>query len=110
MLDVKVLDENGEEIPILESVDEEEDYVARKIVADDGDDSPVMDLSGQISNEDDIINRITEDEDDEMEDMLHDSDYEDPMEEADDSEEISVEDLLEEVAKEVFRTDDAEEK
>mgnify|MGYP001027785444 CR=1 FL=1 len=107
MLDVKVLDENGEEIPILESVDDDEEYVARRIVSDGEDESPVMDVGGQISNEDDIINRISDgdDDDDDFADDIEDIDSEaDPEPDGDD--EISVEDLLEEVAKEVFNTDD----
>ena len=62
LLDVKVLDENMVEIPITESVDEEDDYVVREIVLGDtpgllGDIPPLTGVGVQIT-EDDIVNVI----------------------------------------------------
>ena len=76
MLDVKVLDENMEEIPIRESVDEEEDYVTRRIVYGEdpdvpGGEAPVLQVTSGISDEDDIINQIIggENDSDDVEDI-----------------------------------------
>ena len=107
MLDVKVLDEEGEEIPILESVDEEDIYEARRVVADSDDESPIIDLAGQIADEDDIIDSISDDDD--IDDIDLDEEIETEESETEDSDEISVEDLLEEVAKEVFSTEEKNE-
>ena len=73
MLDVKVLDENMEEIPIRESVDEEDDYVTRQIVYDadpdaPGGETPTLQVTTGISDEDDIINQIIGNEEAESED------------------------------------------
>ena len=62
LLDVKVLDENMVEIPITESVDEEDDYVVREIVLGDtpgllGDKPPLTGIGMQIT-EDDIVDVI----------------------------------------------------
>ena len=72
MLDVKVLDENMEEIPIRESVDEEDDYIQKPMNLN-------AEMNGQAEEdkfvsggsytiEDDIVNQIFADEEDEAED------------------------------------------
>ena len=72
MLDVKVLDENMEEIPIRESVDEEDDYIQKPMNLD-------AEMNGQAEEdkfvsggsytiEDDIVNQIFADEENEAED------------------------------------------
>lgn len=73
MLDVKVLDANMEEIPIRESIDEEDDYVARQLVFEDTPEAnegaaPLTGVGVQITDtvldEDDIVNQIFGDDDD----------------------------------------------
>ncbi len=76
LLDVKVLDENGVEIPITESVDEEDDYVVREIVLGDtpgllGDTPPLTGVGVQIT-EDDIVDVILGDSSTEEEEIFDD--------------------------------------
>ncbi len=77
MLDVKVLDKNMEEIPIRESVDEEDEYMPKPLNLDaelqsqDEADKYVSD--GSYTIEDDIVNQIfdePENKEDEVDDML----------------------------------------
>ena len=69
MLDVKVLDENMEEIPIRESVDEEEDYMPKPLNLDaelQGQEEADKFVSdGSYTIEDDIVNQIFAEPDDE---------------------------------------------
>ena len=62
MLDVKVLDENMEEIPIRESVDEEDDYLPKPLNLDaemqSEDESEKYISGGSYTIEDDIVNQI----------------------------------------------------
>jgi len=76
LLDVKVLDENMVEIPITESVDEEDDYVVREIVLGDtpgllGDKPPFTGVGMQIT-EDDIVNVILGDSSTDEEEIFDD--------------------------------------
>ena len=76
LLDVKVLDENMVEIPITESVDEEDDYVVREIVLGDtpgllGDKPPLTGIGMQIT-EDDIVDVILGDSSTDEEEIFDD--------------------------------------
>ena len=69
MLDVKVLDENMEEIPIRESVDEEDDYMPKPLNLDaelqSQDEADKFVSDGSYTIEDDIVNQIFAEPDDE---------------------------------------------
>ncbi len=82
MLDVKVLDENGEEIPIRESVDEEEEFMPKNLNLDaemrSGEDENNFVPEGSYTIEDDIVDQIfnepEEDEEDEVDMDIDDTD------------------------------------
>ena len=85
MLDVKVLDEDGAEIPIRESVDEE-DFIPKHLNLDaeiqNSEDGEKFVSDGSYTIEDDIVNQIfadseNEDEEDEEDDFMDDINIDD---------------------------------